>query len=1250
MARASRTAQLHADWIGMLQPEGLVASVAVLDELELYVRQPPEAQQRLRELTPDGQLPDLSTLLHDLLEWPRPAVVPPPDTLLHDLPDLRLTLRPTAVAIDRHQQVLALIQWADGPLDQAPAGDRWPADRTARFERLLLATGHPIGLIANTTHVRLVYAPTGEAPGHLTFPIAALHTTDGRLLVDALHLLLGKARLWTGPPEKRLHRVLKTSRERQEQVTNQLAEQVEDALGELLAGFDAADALTEGALLRYVTPEALYDGLSTALLRLVFVLYAEDRRLLPLEHPLYEAHYSVIGLADRLAREQIAHGEAMDRRYGAWAQLLVLFRMIWTGATHGQLHLPPRQGQLFHPDAHPFLEGRPPGSQHTTDPARLPPLADGVVHRVLQRLLHLDGQRISYRNLEVEQIGSVYEALMGYEVRRAASPALPMQGRAYVELAALAEAEHRTLFLAEQLGERTAGLRSKLPGLDAWEPTGDASADEAVLLRLLTPVRDNRRPVVRPPRHYLQPGQARRRSGSHYTPRSLTEPIVRRTLAPLLGEAPTPEQILDLKVCDPAMGSGAFLAEVCRQLGDHLVAAWARTGRLPADQHDPTLLARRKVAERCLYGVDKNPSAVQLARLSMWLITSAADLPFTFVDHALKPGDALIGLSLHQAAAFTFKPGTHDDAPLRTHLFTANLQAAARTRAQITSAAPGFVWDAAVHRQQRTLLNLAEDQVWDERRIADLIVANAWRDASVKEPRKAVTDRWKRMSALAWSWYPNHEHEPLPDDAEALLDVLPHRPFHWWLEFPEVFERKGRAGFDAVVGNPPFGGKNTLLAANGDGYIKLLQQQYPHAHGNSDLAAYFFLRAVDVLRKGGTFGLVASNTIAQGDTLDTGLRHLCNERGLTVFAALKDHPWPVKGAAVVVDVVNGIVGAPWTGACLHGTGQASAMIEVGSINSSLEVGEELVEPVALEENAGIAFQGSNVLGAGFFVAANEAERLLKELPTRCEVLRPFVSGMDQTTNVPAAAHEPPPTDKYVITFRHRSYAEAAEWPELLRMVDEGVREFRQSQKRARYRERWWQFAEERMELNSKLDSTEHCFAVSRVAKHWLLARHPTNRVFSHNTVVFLGLDWSAYAILQSLTHEHWARQLSSSLDVRLAYTPTRCFETFPFPRPTATQRALLATLGERLHTERAEVMVADRQGMTEVWNRLHDPHERDPAIHRLRATRDAMDRAVLDAYGWVEVEAEDAEGIVTRLRKLNGKRAREEERRRAEGG
>jgi hypothetical protein len=233
----------------------------------------------------------------------------------------------------------------------------------------------------------------------------------------------------------------------------------------------------------------------------------------------------------------------------------------------------------------------------------------------------------------------------------------------------------------------------------------------------------------------LQPSDERRRSGSHYTPRSLTEPIVRTTLEPILkhwsipqptvppvyepsredkrrytqtaswrpirlsekaGEAakaarrvgtPHPSQILDLKICDPAMGSGAFLVETCRQLGDELIAAWYAHDMVPKDippDEDEVLYARRLVAQRCLYGVDKNPMAVDLAKLSLWLVTLAKDHPFTFLDHSLRHGDSLVGLSRRQIIGFHWEPKKQQQ--FGEDLIQRRLDRATEARAKILNA------------------------------------------------------------------------------------------------------------------------------------------------------------------------------------------------------------------------------------------------------------------------------------------------------------------------------------------------------------------------------------------------------------------------------------------------------------------------------------------------------------------------------------------------------------------------------------
>lgn len=1240
--------QLHADWLGMVQPDGLVVAIRVLLDADVYVRQPPELQAALRALCPADLLPDRSAfdrLLQELLGWPKNRLAGPEalEGMATPLPDLGVVLRPDGALLDRDGASLLYFAWTDGDLDALAGDSRWPVTHHGRFLRLLLesqthdgsgaANGAAIGLHASPTTLRLSYAPRGEAPGSLSFPIEALCAWDGRVLVDALLMLVGRDRLFTVAAEQRLPALLAASRKRQEQVTVELAGQVEEALDLLVSGFDLANHRSRGALLRPLGHEsaaALREALVAVLLRLVFLLYCEDGDVLPVDEPLYYENYSLVRLVEKLEEDRVLYPEAMRHRYGAWARICALFRLVHRGIRHGKLVLPPREGDLFDPNRHPFLEGR--VSEHD-EGTELPPVDDGVVLDVLTRLVYLGQQRLSYRNLDVEQIGSVYEALMGLEVRRLSGRTFALRGGVWLTLGDLIDEPQPLRLLSELSGQKERDLIKRAPALVRLRWSGDRRADEAALIDALSPLLDGDRPERSNGQHVLIGGGARRRTGSHYTPTSLTRPIVERTLGPVLDREGTPSaaRILELKVCDPAMGSGAFLAEACRYLGRRLLDAWAREGTLPpaARERDPLLLARRMVAERCLYGVDKNPFAVQLARLSLWLVTLAKDQPFTFVDHALREGDAVIGLSAKQIGAFSFdgKGGRE----LFTQPIRRAIKDAIRDRAQIHEQAPLF--DARDERRWKMqALSRALNEVYSLRRRGDLLLALAWVGGK-GNPAKA---RRERIQASADDWFLSDGDRPLSSEAEELLEGLPISvPFHWELEFPEVFGRDN-PGFDAMVGNPPFGGKNTILATGGDRMIALFQQLHPHVHGNADFCSWFFLRAVDVLRKGGCFGLVATNTIKQGDTRATGLQHLLSA-GLTVYDATTDLPWPVLGgAAVVVDVVHVCRGVATQPFRLNG-------VAVEGINSALTSGSELDDPVPLAANAERGFQGSIVLGMGFVLEPAEARSLIDADPRNAEIICPYIGGEELNGNAPGPDGMVA-FSRYVIDFGDRSLEHAESWSSLIAIVRERVKPTRDVNNRANYRDNWWQFGERRPGAYRAIRPMRRCLVTARVSKHMMFSFQPTDRVLNEKIVVIAADDWWTFAVLSSAVHEAWTRALSSTLKMDLQYTPSRCFETFPFPKPTQPQRVAAAAAGEALDSQRTRCMRRFGEGMTKIWNRLLSEEETYSEILRLRALREEMDQAVLAAYHWPELSPTDTAEIVTRLRALNAERAAEEKR------
>ena len=618
----------HKEWLGYLQPVGLVVvPPALLNAQAIVNRNVVALQQKLRECvieeptrTDDERLfiKDLPAFLREILEWELDDFCAVEDLgadLRRDtacyLPEYEESLQADIVLahpVEDRWQLLLMRAERGVDLDQSyrKKTTGWDASPQARIERLLRETGHEIGLLTNDTEIRLVYAPRGESPGHLTFPVTAMCDVGGRLILGAFQMLLERSRIFHTQPARSLEAILKESRNYQSEVSTQLAEQVLSAMIELLQGFQTADALAGGRLLEIADAsqrQQIYGGLLTTLLRLVFLLYAEDRGLMP-DDPVYAEYYAVSGLFDKLREDAGRYPDTMDQRFGAWAQLISLFRLVFHGGGYGGFQLPRRYGKLFDPDAYPFLEGRPQGTSHTLDntPLEPPRIADGVIYRILHNLLMMKGERISYRALDVEQIGSVYEAMMGFTVEAAAGASIALKPHhVVVNLDALLAipSKERAKSLLEQSGCQITGKAD-----DALKKAASTEDLLAALDRKISP----RTPQIIPAGSlFLQPGEERRKTGSHYTPRALTAPIVESTLRPIfdaLGASPTPQQILALKICDPAMGSGAFLVETCRQIAEKLLRAWEAHH---ANTHRHLRFVPCYGAQRALlHGIDKN--------------------------------------------------------------------------------------------------------------------------------------------------------------------------------------------------------------------------------------------------------------------------------------------------------------------------------------------------------------------------------------------------------------------------------------------------------------------------------------------------------------------------------------------------------------------------------------------------------------------------------------------------------------------
>lgn len=1266
------------EWLDHVRPVGLVIAASLIKELGLApTRQTAvDTAEAAEQIDVEGSGPALRdpwAFAQTILGWEARHVAGAqegseiPVSLVVPLPEHNTSLQPTWAVRELGDgtgewQLLVRVEDAGVDPDQRASLDGWEATPQQRFERLLRETGVFAGLMITDSALRLTYAPRGETSGHLTFPIRPLATVAGRPMLGGLKLLLGSVRLFIEGDDRRLPALLSKSRDAQAAVSTALAGQVLGALHELLRGFDAA----EPELVRHLAttqPGHLYEGLLTVLMRLVFVLYAEDRDLLPSRtdadaRRVYETSYAVRGLYARLSEDAALHPDTMDERQGGWGQLLALFRLIYGG--HRTHFVQARGGKLFDPEAFPFLEGR----ALPADAPRVPGVSDGCLLRILEGLMTLKlrggtRERLSYRALDVEQIGSVYETVMGFEAGLTSGRSLAIKAGknnktpVFLDLDALAalKGKARIKSLKEDAGRALTAAQAK--------PIEEADSVEDLVIALDSLVDERGSPkktIAAPSTPILQPTDERRRTGSHYTPRSLTAPIVKHALEPAfarLGPDATADQVLDLKVCDPAMGSGAFLVEACRALGERLIQAWARWPEsrptIPADE-DEELHARRLVAQRCLYGIDKNPRAVDLARLSLWLATLARDHEFSFLDHALKSGDSLVGLTPAQIAAANWdegKPGL----PLFRQLVRDRVAEGEAARAEIQSA-PDDTARAVQEQRHRHL----ETRLSPIRVMGDAVLSTFFAASKAKAREKARAEVESQISGMPPRW----------DQLEAAANRLRSGehgvpPFHWQLEFPEVFAREN-GGFDAIVGNPPFLGGRKISSEFGECYRDWLQVIHTDAHGNADLVAHFFRRSFDILRSGGRLGLIATNTIRQGDTRATGLGPILACGG-AIARAIRRLKWPGE-AAVVVSVVH-ISKGPVSDAILDNRSvkRVSAYLVEGDLDAS---------PSLLAAAAGRAFQGSIALGKGFIfddVGARKGEtsslsdmtRLIANNPLNRERIFPYLGG-DEINSSPTHEHV-----RYVIDFEDMPEFEArSRWPELVEILEKRVKPERAKQKREDLRDRWWQFAYRKGGLYRAIRGRDYVLGLSRVSSHHAVAKLPSNLVYSLDCVIFAFTSLAPLAVLQSRAHEAWARFFSSTMEDRLRYAPTDCFRTFPFPRDFETD-ATLEALGEAYHAHRAKLMIARGEGLTKTYNRFHKRGENTADIVHLRALHHEMDAAVLRAYGWddladraapvfIEQDADDGkapktrldwpaefqDAVLARLLALNGARAAEE--------
>ena len=1336
-------ARHHAEWLSLLEISGPFLSLPVL--LRVFPQgldeDDPDQRRELRlayeewldnqfGLQPDPAIHQawIRYVLTQILQLPDEVLAAGqaiPQNLKATIAEQQETLRPDVIVQRSEFRVQSLepetlnpelgtpnpellIQTipADQGLDRPLKGHHWKASPAMRMMELLHATGIRLGLVTNGEQWLLVNAPRGETTGFITW-YAELWLEE-KITLRAFRSLLGVHRFFSVAEDETLAAMLGDSQSEQHEVTDQLGYQVRRAVEVLvqainMAAIDMADRDRERSLPAGVSEADLYEAALTVMMRLVFLFSAEERGLFPLDDDLYQQHYAASTLREQLREAADQFGEAViERRLDAWCRLLTIFRAIHSGIDHDRLRLPAYGGSLFDPDRFEFLEGRPTGSQWRTTPADPLPINNRTVLHLLEALQLLqvrvpgggpsEARRLSFRALDIEQIGHVYESLLDHTAVRAETVVLGLSGSKYNEPEILLtelekfgvqgsespvqnaepDTQHPKLrtphaelikFLKDQTGRTPNALRKALQSNNSESRTQNsepgtrnaklrvACGNDDALYRRVLPFAgllredDLGHPVViLPGSVYVTAGTERRATGTHYTPRSLTEPIVQHTLEPLVYDGPaagkpqaqwrlkSPAHLLNLKICDMAMGSGAFLVQTCRYLSERLVEAWENSvqsfefrvqsskqktensepgtlnpelitpeGRkttnpdeaIPPGDEDRLILAKRLVADRCLYGVDKNPLAVEMAKLSLWLVTLDKNRPFTFLDHALKCGDSLVGVNLDQLT--TWNLAGEGKRRFETLTIKAQIDQMVELRRRIANLPVNSMADQD---HKRHLFEEAEALAHDLRQGGDMLVGSYFNDL-----KKDEQETLRTTLLLAF-----RDGQDVPPERAAQADLGNLRPFHWPLEFPEVFLGNGHGGFDVFVGNPPFLGGTRISTLYSMIYLNLIKLVFPTFFGRADICSLFLVQVFNLLHGRGKSGLITTNTISQGDTRETGLDFILNKKG-EIFRAEQDVPWPGV-AAVIVSVVH------------IGKQQSDAIKILNEkrvlyISSLLTSFKTLGDPYKLASNEGLSFIGSYLYGKGFVINPKEAEELILKSSKNQEVLFPYLNGKDLNTSPDQF-----PT-RWVINFSDWGFEKASRYPECLQILTDRVKPARDkvvAKGKQIHEYDYWKFWDKRLEYYALIEDHKHVLVRTRVTSTHAFAFVKPRMVYSDAIVVFTYEEYYLFTLLQSSLNEHWAWQYGSTLKQDLRYSPTDCFQTFPFPNSEpGTLNSELEIIGETYHEHRRQLMLARQEGLTKTYNRFHNPEETASDIAQLRDLHVAMDQAVAAAYGWSDL-------------------------------
>lgn len=1025
-------------------------------------------------------------------------------------------------------------------LDRRPENKLLRVSPHAMVQEYLNYSEHLYGLVTNGKQLRLLRdASRITRLSYVEFNLQKLMEEDLYSDFVLFYRLLHVSRMpekSDGGAESKIEKYHQEGLAAGSTIRSKLGDAVKETIKALANGFInhpdnefLRSALEEGKL----NADDYYHHQLRIIYRLLFLFVIEERNLVYSDNKtpetrrfgqIYYNYYSLLRL--RKLSRKLPPPDA-KRNYDLWQSLLSTFAIFEKKEMGEKLGIMSLQGDLFSYSA----IGNSVYDLHNCR------LSNSVLLKVMKALGYFENENgvliaVNYGGLDVEEFGSVYEGLL--ELKLKFEP---------------------------------------VPGSDRWACDYDRSTERGT-------------------------------SGSHYTPEELVQPLIKHSLEYLIEDRIKPykeekatkentvQSLLSLKICDVACGSGHILLSAARRLALEIA-------RIQTDEDQPNPMAIRKatkqVVRQCIYGVDKNPLAVELCKVALWLETHNPGEPLNFLDHHIKCGDAIVGLAHRDELekgipdeAFKTLPGddkeiakTFRDLNIKDR--KARLAKEMQLKAEFEKSTENSVHESL--EEYRTFNKLPETTPEEIERkaraykkfmdgkgfsflkaMADTQVAQFFIQKTDANKDGLMTDGEFRqiLSGYNQGWQ---------NRKAAKASVVSHenRFFHWFLEFPEVFNDEG---FDCILGNPPFLGGSKISGLYGNNYLAYLLNYYYESTGRCDLVGYFFRRDFQLLTKIGFLSLITTNTISQGDTKRSSLDFILTNNGDIIFT-IKSLKWPGK-AAVEISLIS-IAKKRFI------KKKFIANREVHYINSLLEEGDsQSISPQVLNQNDNLSFEGMKLMGTGFIIGEDLAKELIKKDAKNNEVIFPYLNGEDLNSSYEQKA------TRWVINFFNWSEKKAKEYQDCFDIIERKVKPVRQAQNDPKAKELWWIYQRTRPELLKAINNIRRTIVIAKTSKSLAFELVTTRQVLNANLSIITYDDFYHFAVLQSNIHAHWAWKYCTTMKTDLIYTPTTIFQPFPFIQNIdLSVKQTIENIGETYHEHRKILMFKMQLGLTKTYNVFH---------------------------------------------------------------